>query len=89
MAANGTRSRSFQEDGPQTCAKEWVEDSPFASMTVLFGVGVAVGLLLGHTIAESAGRRLFHEDTLTEKLTGQIRNVLKSNLPASLSQHLS
>ncbi|MFN0051999.1 MAG: hypothetical protein ACKV0T_07395 [Planctomycetales bacterium] len=59
------------------------------SVTVLFGLGIAVGMLLGHTIAESTGHRLFHEDTLTEKVTGQIRELLKNNLPQRLSRHLS
>jgi hypothetical protein len=46
-------------------------------------------LLLGHTLAEAAGRRLIHQDTLTEKLTSQIRDLLKNALPAGLSRHLS
>jgi hypothetical protein len=57
--------------------------------TVLFGLGVAVGLLLGHTIAESTGHKLFHEDTLTEKLTGQIRKIVKKTLPQGITRHFS
>ncbi len=88
---NGTRTRmpSPPVRNNRACATEMVQQNPFASMTVLFGTGIAVGLLLGHTIAEAAGRRLFHEETLTEKMKSQILDVLKSNLPRGLSRHLS
>jgi len=89
MVAEETRSRAFRNGGVGSRSSEWVEEYPVTSVTVLFGIGVGVGLLLGHTLAQAAGRRLMHHDTLTEKLTSQIRDVLKSALPAGLSRHLS
>jgi hypothetical protein len=65
-----------------------VEQFPFASVTVMFGIGLGVGFVLGHTLAEAAGRKMFHEDTLAEKLTCQIRGVLKNALPEQLSQYV-
>jgi hypothetical protein len=82
----------FQYPGAKSadsCTKEWVEEHALTSVTVLFGLGIAVGMLLGHTIAESTGHKVFHEDTLTEKLTSQIRNVLKTSLPQGLSRHFA
>jgi hypothetical protein len=89
MVADRTRFEKPPNGARSSRSREWVDENPFTAVTVLFGLGVGVGLLLGHTIAESAGRALFHEDTLTEKLTSQIRDVLKSTLPKGLSRHLS
>ncbi len=68
---------------------ECIIESPFRSVTVLFGLGAAVGFVVGHTIAETAGHRLHHHDTFTEKLTCQIRDLLKTNLPQGLARHVS
>jgi hypothetical protein len=89
MVAEQTRRRSFRNGGARSQPAEWVEEYPFTSVTVMFGIGVGVGLILGHTIAEAAGRRMFHQDTLAEKVTCQIRDVLKNALPQSLSRHMS
>lgn len=87
MVAEETRYRPSRNAGSGSRPKEWVEEYPFASVTVLFGIGVGVGLILGHTIAETTGRRLFHHDTLAEKLTCQIRDLLKNTLPQGLMRH--
>jgi hypothetical protein len=89
MVARQIHNRSNRDDRSLPRPTEWVEDYPFTSVAVMFGIGMGVGLILGHTIAEEAGRRLFHQDTLTEKLTCRIRDVLKSTLPQALSRHVS
>lgn len=89
MVAERTRFQTSRQKAAECSSREWVEEHAATSVAVLFGLGVAVGVLLGHAIAESTGRRLFHEDTLTEKLTGQIRGILKSSLPQGLSRHVS
>jgi hypothetical protein len=89
MVADKIRFGKPQGDASSSCSREWINENPFTSVTVLFGLGVGVGVLLGHVIAESAGRTLFHEDTLAEKLAGEIRKVLKSTLPKGISRHVS
>lgn len=89
MAANGAGMRSIPPGMNRACVTDWIEDNPSTSMTVLFGIGTAVGLLVGHTLAESAGRKMFHEDTLTEKLTGRFRDVLKSHFPHNVARHFT
>jgi len=89
MVAQESRFRSSRNGGSAARAREWVEDYPATSVAVLFGIGVGVGLMLGHTIAESTGHHMFHQDTLTEKLTCQIRDVLKNSLPEGISRYMS
>lgn len=89
MAAENTRWRLPRADPGNSCAKEWIEENPFTSLTAVYGVGVAVGLLLGHTIAEAAGRRMFHRDSWTENLTGKIRDLVRSNVPKDVYQYFS
>jgi hypothetical protein len=89
MVTPRTQNPPSLQKTADSCSREWLEEHALTSVTVLFGLGVAVGLLLGHTIAESTGRKMFHEDTLTEKLTGQIREIVKNTLPQGLSRHFS
>ncbi len=88
MVAEQKRRRS-SPNGVRSQAREWVGENPLMSTTVLFGIGMGVGLILGHTIAEAAGRHLLHQDTLAEKMASQIRDVLKNTLPQALSRHMS
>jgi len=84
-----TRFRS-PEGQRRAAPLEWVEDSPFWSVTVLFGLGIGVGFIVGHTLAESTGRHLMHHrDTLATKLSCRIGEALKSTLPESVWSHLS
>jgi hypothetical protein len=89
MVAEKSRFQTSAQKTSESRSTEWVEEHALTSVTVLFGLGIAVGLLLGHTIAESTGRKMFHEDTLTEKLTGQIRDIVKNTLPQGISRHFS
>ncbi len=88
MIAKHTRFRASRNGGTSRPA-EWVVEYPFASMTAIFGIGVAVGLILGPVLADAAGRKLSRHDTLTEKLTCQIRNILKSALPEGMTGRIS
>lgn len=89
MVAESTRSRLPQATTQTNCAREWVEENPFTAVMAVYGIGVAVGLLLGHTLAEAAGRHMFHHDTFTENLTGKIGDVLRSNLPKDIGRYFS
>jgi len=89
MVADKIRFRKSQGSLSSSCSGKWMNENPFTSVAVLFGLGVGVGVLVGHVIAESAGRTLFHEDTLAEKLAGEIRKVVKRTLPTGISRHVS
>ena len=56
MVAENMRQHSRRQRSAAPQATDWVEEFPFASVAVMFGIGVGVGLVVGHTIAEAAGR---------------------------------
>ena len=87
MVSERTQFKMSGQKSADSCPKEWVEEHALGSVTVLFGLGIAAGLLVGHMIAESTGHHAFQHDSLTEKLTGQIRGILKDNLPRGVSRH--
>ncbi len=89
MVAESTRWHPAQATAQKNCTREWIEENPFTSMTAVYGIGMAVGLLLGHTIAEAAGRHMFHHNTFAENLTGKIRDLITSNLPKDIGRHFS
>ena len=89
MVAQSTRGRPPQATTQQNWAGEWIEENPFTSVMAVYGIGVAVGLLLGHTLAEAAGRHMFHQDTFTGNLTSKIGDVLRSNLPKDIGRYFS
>jgi hypothetical protein len=89
MVADNLRQHSRRQRGSVPQATDFVEEYPFASVAVMFGIGVGIGLVVGHSIAEAAGRRMFHHDTLAEKLSCQIRDLLKNSLPRVFSGQVS
>ncbi|HTI52036.1 MAG TPA: hypothetical protein VL475_13825 [Planctomycetaceae bacterium] len=89
MVAEKSRFQTSPQKTAESCSMEWVVEHALTSVSGLFGLGIAVGMRLGPTIAESTGHKLFHEDSLTEKLTAQIRDAVRSTLPQGLSRHLS
>lgn len=89
MVAERMRPRPSHNEKSGHRTNEWVGEHPLTSVTVMFGIGLGIGFVLGHTIAEAAGRKMFHEDTLAEKLTCQIRDVLKNTLPEQFSRYMS
>jgi hypothetical protein len=58
-------------------------------MVFLVGLGVGVGLILGQAVGAPLAHIMRHEDTLTETITGQVRDVLKRAIPSGLARHLS
>ncbi len=78
MEQCGTEIRHALEK-PVEMAKEY----PVASMMVLFGVGLGVGVLLG----QSCSRLPYFapEQSTTERLTKQIYDAVANAIPSSLA----
>jgi hypothetical protein len=66
------------------CATEAVRDFPMTSMLVVFGVGMAVGLVLVDSLGESVGKVLDRDPSMSEKLGRNIAEALKAALPESV-----
>lgn len=68
---------------------EMIGEYPAASMVVLFSVGLGLGLVVGHALSESLADGSRRRDSLVQKLTCQIRSVLKQTLPENIWRQLS
>jgi len=71
-------------DSVAACAKTAVQDYPLTSLLVVFGVGMAVGLVLVETLGDSVEKAFERELSTPEKLGRRISDLLKSNLPESV-----
>ena len=86
MVARHTRAQPGANGGRTSNPAEMIADHPATSMVVLFGVGLGVGLVIGHAICESTRTQ---SESLVHKLSCQIRDTLKQALPEGVWQHLS
>lgn len=68
-------------------AEQFVRRNPAEAAAICLGAGVLTGLVV--SLLLTPARRIIHDETLPEKLTAQIRDLLKNNLPPSISRHLS
>jgi hypothetical protein len=67
-----------------SCATDTVRDFPLTSMLVVFGVGMAVGLVLVDSLGDTVAKALDRDPSTTEKLGRQIGEALKAALPESV-----
>jgi len=67
-----------------SCASKAVRDYPLTSMLVVFGVGMAVGLVLVDSLEETVSKALDAEPSAAEKLAHQIGDALKAALPEAM-----
>jgi hypothetical protein len=89
MVAHEVESNSahrFREaiEKPVEVAKEY----PVASMLVVFGVGLGVGVLLSQ-VACSSFAGMYHEPTFSERLSQQIYHAVNDVIPDSLRGQLA
>lgn len=80
MECNGIDLQQAMEK-PMEMAKEY----PVASMLVLFGVGVGVGVLLSQAAAMSLGG---HTPSMSERLSKQIYDAVTNAVPDSVRRQL-
>lgn len=67
-------------------AKQTIEDHPLVSTLAVFGVGLAVGTLLGGLMADSGNSH--RERTLSKRIQQRVSAVLSEMIPDSLEQKL-
>jgi hypothetical protein len=66
---------------------ELVKEYPLASMLLMFGVGLGVGVVVSSAICSSLAEMDVHESTMAEKLKKQVYDALSNVLsPSTLRQ---
>ena len=89
MVTENLRSRPGVHGVSEMCGADLVETKPMMSMLLLASLGVGVGYLLGRAVAAPLAHTFGHQDTLTERIVGQVREVLLRTMPPGLARHLS
>jgi hypothetical protein len=72
-------------EGAYNTSRDMVADNPLTSTLVAFGTGLAIGVLIGHSLG---GGRHAVEATTMERLGRQVCDVLRSSLPDSIGRHI-
>jgi len=70
---------------------EFVQEYPASSILVAFGIGLGLGVIVGHSLSDSmtstgSGRRSVERSM--ESFGRQVCEALRSSLPESVSRHL-
>ncbi|HUG18502.1 MAG TPA: hypothetical protein VMM56_05955 [Planctomycetaceae bacterium] len=65
-------------------AKQTIEDNPLGSTLAVFGVGLAVGTLLGGLMADVGNSR--REQSLSQRIQQRVSSVLSEMIPDSLER---
>jgi len=66
---------------------ELVKEYPLASMLLMFGMGLGVGVVVSSAICSSLDEMTVHDSTMTERLKKQVYDALSNVLsPSTLRQ---
>lgn len=66
---------------------EMVQEYPLASMLLMFGVGMGVGVVVSSAICSGLAEMNVHDSTMTEKLKKQVYDALSNVIsPETLRQ---
>jgi hypothetical protein len=66
---------------------ELVQEYPLASMLLMFGIGMGVGVVVSSAICSGLAEMTEHESTMTEKLKKQVYDALSNVIsPETLRQ---
>jgi hypothetical protein len=85
MTQNRRKEISASLEDAYNTSRDMVTENPLTSTLVAFGAGLAIGVLIGHSLG--AGRHEI-EATTMERLGRQVCDVLRSSLPQSIGRHI-
>ena len=91
MVTQEANCASFNEAMQQPV--EMVKDYPFSSMIVVFGTGIALGVVISHVLVESATPRPSYFNAsqfagLADRLSRQFQDAVQQVLPDSIRQRM-
>jgi len=67
---------------------ELVKEYPLASMLLVFGMGLGVGVIVSHTICNSLAEMVEPDPTMTEKLKRHVYDALSNVISPSMLRQL-
>jgi len=86
MVAQANRMNEHFREAMERPA-ELVKEYPLASMLLMFGMGLGVGVVVSSAICNSIGEMTEHESTMAEKLKRQVYDALSHVIsPSTLRQ---
>jgi len=87
VQSNQSYSPSIWEDA-YAAPRELVQEHPVSSTMLAFGVGIGVGLLVGHALSESLMENSTPQCSKAEKFGRQMFDALRGALPEGVARHL-
>jgi len=91
QAGSGGQGASSTFEEWTSAPTEFVQEYPASSVLVAFGIGLGLGVIVGHSLSESmtpsSGTRRNVERSM-ESFGRQVCDALRSSLPESVSRHL-
>jgi len=91
QGGNGGQGASSTFEEWTSAPTEFVQEYPASSILVAFGIGLGLGVIVGHTLSDSmttTGSSRRNVERSMESLGRQVCEALRSSLPESVSRHL-
>jgi hypothetical protein len=85
-AQNRKNQMSSVWEEASSAPREWMEEHPLPSTLVSFGIGIGIGVIIGHALAGSSRHEA--ESSTMEKFGRQAFEALRGSIPEALSRHL-
>jgi len=85
QAARSAASSTFEDWA--AAPKELFQEYPMSSTLIAFGLGLGIGVIVGHSVSAALMPERSHKTTM-ESLGRQVCDALRTNLPESISRHL-
>jgi hypothetical protein len=68
--------------------RELVQEYPFSSTMLVFGIGLGVGMLIGHSMGESPTHRLEHESSKLQGYGRHISDTIRGAVHDAISRYM-